>query len=84
MYVICLCFVYVCSVGDVSDQPHKSMEEVMRNLKAGDVVLSAGLGLGGAIIRVADGSVFSHVSIIVDDPYIDEPCIWESTPNSTG
>ena len=69
---------------DVSDQPHKSMEEVSVNLKAGDILLSAGIGVGGAIIRVADGSPFSHVSVVVNDPYIDEPCIWESFGNSAG
>ncbi len=69
-------------VSDVSDQPHKSMEEVSVNLKAGDILLSAGIGVGGAIIRVADGSDFSHAAIIVDDPYIDEPCIWESNTNT--
>ena len=70
--------------GDVSDQPHKSMEEVLSNLKAGDIVLTAGIGAGGAVIRVADDSIFSHAAIIVDDPYIDELCIWESTSNSIG
>ena len=69
---------------DVSDQPHEDMEEVVKNLKAGDVVLSAGLGIGGAFIRVADGSLFSHAAIIVEDPYIDEPCIWEAIGNSGG
>ena len=66
----------------MSDQPQKSMEEVMRNLKAGDILLSAGIGVGGVIIRVADGTNFSHAAIIVDDPYIDEPCIWESNTNT--
>ena len=56
----------------------------MRNLKAGDILLSCGIGVGGAIIRVADGSPFSHVSVVVTDPYIDEPCIWESIGNSGG
>ena len=56
----------------------------MRNLKAGDIVLSAGLGVTGALIRVVDGSPFSHSAIIVEDPYIDEPCIWECTVNTTG
>ena len=68
----------------MSDQPHESMEEVMRNLKAGDVVLSAGIGAGGALIRVADDCDFSHAAIIVHDPYIDEPCIWEAIGNSGG
>ena len=66
----------------MSDQPQKSMEEVMHNLKAGDILLSAGIGVGGVIIRVADGTNFSHAAIIVDDPYIDEPCIWESNTNT--
>ena len=68
----------------MSDKPHKSMEEVMSNLKAGDILMSSGIGVGGAIIRVADDSPFSHVSVIITDPYIDEPCIWESFGNSAG
>ena len=77
-----MCIVY--RTDDVSDKPHKSMEEVMSNLKAGDVVLSAGIGVGGAVIRLADDCIFSHAAIIIKDPYIDEPCIWEAIGNSGG
>ena len=56
----------------------------MRNLKAGDILLSSGIGVGGAIIRVFDDSPFSHASVVVTDPYIDEPCIWQSIGNSGG
>lgn len=73
-----------CSSSDVSEQPHKSMDEVMAELKTGDVVVSAGVGVGGAFMRITDRSIFSHASIIIRDPYIDQPCLWESIGNDEG
>lgn len=68
----------------VDDKPHKSLEEMLPLLKTGDIVLMCGVGMGGAVIRVMDRAKYSHVGIIVRDPWIDCPCVWESTGNSAG
>lgn len=68
----------------MSSQPHKSLEEILKDLKTGDIVVSAGVGVGGAFMRVTDVSIFSHASIVVKDPYIDQPCLWESIRNDEG
>ena len=53
----------------------------MAELKTGDIVVSSGVGVGGAFMRITDQSIFSHASIIIKDPYIDQPCLWESIGN---
>ena len=73
-----------CSSTDVSSKPHRSLEETMKDLKTGDIVVSAGVGVGGAFMRITDVSIFSHASIVVRDPYIDQPCLWESIGNDEG
>ena len=56
----------------------------MQELQTGDVVVSAGVGVGGAFMRITDVSIFSHSSIVVRDPYVDQPCLWESIGNDEG
>lgn len=66
----------------VNDKPHKTLEEMLPLLQTGDLVLMCGVGIGGAVIRVLDRAKYSHVGVVVRDPWIDRPCVWESTGNS--
>ena len=54
----------------------------MSELDSGDVVLMSGITTGGAIIRIFDKADFSHVAMVIKDPKISKPCIWEAAGNS--
>ena len=76
------CLLYLPRTKDVDDKPHKTLEEMLPLLKTGDIVLMCGVGVAGAVIRVMDRAKYSHVGVIIRDPWIDYPCVWESTNNS--
>lgn len=46
----------------------------------GDIVLFHGLGWENDIIEVVELSQWTHVAMVVREPEIDYPLIWESTP----
>lgn len=54
--------------------------EIRDTLMTGDIVLFHGLGWESDIIQVVELSQWTHVAMVVRDPEIDYPLIWESTP----
>ena len=67
---------------DNSKKKHVLLDDIIPELGTGDIVLMSGVTQGGAIIRLFDHAEFSHVAMIVKDPYMDRACLWEAAGNS--
>ena len=50
-------------------------------MNTGDIVLTCGVSIMRASVRIGEGGKFNHVAIVIKDPLVGAPCLWESFDN---
>ncbi|HEU4965358.1 MAG TPA: hypothetical protein VFV52_16145 [Bacilli bacterium] len=58
-------------------------QDIVNTLQTGDLLLCHGLEVQSLRIQALEGSMWSHVGMIVKLPEFDEPLLWQSYPLDT-
>lgn len=63
------------------DRPHQLLDDMLPTMNTGDIVLMCGVSVMRGSVRVGEGGNFNHVAIVIKDPLVGAPCLWESFDN---
>ena len=63
------------------DRPHQLLDDMLPTMNTGDIVLMCCVSVMRGSVRVGEGGNFNHVAIVIKDPLVGAPCLWETFDN---